>query len=36
MEPVIYIPQSTRLLEQLREVLRYRHYSLKTEQAYQY
>ena len=36
MEPAIYIPQSTRLLEQLREVLCYRHYSLKTEQAYPY
>ena len=36
MNPVIYIPQSKRLLEQLCEVLRYKHYSLKTEQAYMY
>ena len=36
MNPVIYIPQSKRLLEQLCEVLRYKHYSLKTEQAYTY
>lgn len=36
MNPVTYIPQSKRLLEQLREVLRYKHYSLKTEQAYLY
>ena len=34
MNPVAYLPQSQRLLDQLREVLRYRHYSLKTEQAY--
>jgi integron integrase len=36
MNPVIYTPQSKRLLEQLSEVLRYKHYSLKTEQAYAY
>ena len=36
MNPVGYRPQSKRLLEQLREVLRYRHHSLKTEQAYLY
>jgi integron integrase len=28
--------QSTRLLDQLREAIRYRHYSLKTEKAYLY
>ena len=31
-----YLPQSKRLLEQVSEVLRYKHYSLKTEQAYVY
>ena len=36
MESAIYLPQSKRLLDQLREVLRYKHYSLKTEQAYLY
>jgi site-specific recombinase XerD len=36
MNPVVYLPQSRRLLEQVREVLRYKHYSLKTEQAYLY
>jgi integron integrase len=36
MNPVIYIPHSKRLMEQLCEVLRYKHYSLKTEQAYCY
>ena len=36
MNPVIYTPQSKRLLEQLCEVLRYKHYSLETEQAYAY
>ena len=30
------ILQSTRLLDQLRESIRYRHYSLRTEQAYVY
>ena len=34
MNPVAYLPQSQRLLDLVREVLRYRHYSLKTEQAY--
>lgn len=29
-----YRPKSTRLLDQVREVLRYHHYSYKTEQAY--
>ena len=33
---VSYIPQSARLLDQLREVLRYKHYSLRTEEAYLY
>lgn len=36
MNPVAYIPQSPRLLDQLREVLRYKHYSLRTEEAYVY
>ena len=36
MESAIHLPSSTRLLDQLREVLRYKHYSLKTEQAYVY
>ena len=36
MNSVAYLPQSKRLLEQVREVLRYKHYSLKTEQAYVY
>lgn len=36
MNPVGCRPQSKRLLEQEREVLRYRHHSLKTEQAYLY
>lgn len=35
-KPVSYIPQSPRLLDQLREVLRYKHYSLRTEEAYLY
>ena len=35
-ESVSYIPQSARLLDQLREVLRYTHYSLRTEEAYLY
>ena len=34
MNPVVYLPQSKRLLDQVREVLRYKHYSLKIEQAY--
>jgi hypothetical protein len=33
-KPSSYIPQSPRLLDQLREVLRYKHYSLRTEEAY--
>ena len=36
MNTVAYLPQSKRLLEQVSEVLRYKHYSLKTEQAYLY
>ncbi|OIQ87816.1 hypothetical protein GALL_303070 [mine drainage metagenome] len=36
MNPVIDLPQPKRLLEQVGEVLRYKHYSLKTEQAYVY
>lgn len=36
MNSVAYLPQSKRLLEQVSEVLRYKHYSLKTEQAYLY
>ena len=35
-KPVAYIPQSSRLLDQVREVLRYKHYSLRTEEAYLY
>lgn len=35
-KPVSYIPQSARLLDQLREVLRYKHYSFRTEEAYLY
>ena len=31
MNPVIYLPQSKHLLEQVSEVLRYKHCSLKTE-----
>ena len=36
MNSVAYLPQSKRLLDQVSEVLRYKHYSLKTEQAYLY
>ena len=36
MKPVSSIPQSSRLLDQLREVLRYKHDSLRTEEAYLY
>ena len=36
MNSVAYFPQSKRLLEQMSEVLRYKHYGLKTEQAYLY
>ncbi len=34
MNSVAYLPQSKRLLDQVSEVLRYKHYSLKTELAY--
>ena len=34
MNSAAYLPQSKRLLDQVDEVLRYKHYSLKTEQAY--
>ena len=30
------VSQSARLLDQLREVLRYKHYSLRTKEAYLY
>lgn len=36
MNSVAYLPQFKHLLDQVREVLRYKHYSLKTEQAYLY
>ena len=36
MNSVAYLSQSRLLFEQLREVLRDKHYSLKTEQAYLY
>ncbi len=36
MKPVSYISQSARLLDQLREVIRCKHYSLRTEEAYVY
>ena len=32
-KPVSYIPQSARLLDQLREVLRYKHYSWHTKET---
>lgn len=35
-KPVTYMPQSPRQLDQLREVIRYKHYSLRTEEAYRY
>lgn len=35
-KPISFIPQSSRLLDQLREVLLYKHYSLRTEEAYLY
>ena len=35
-KPVSYIPQSPRLPDQLREVLRYKHYSSRTKEAYLY
>ncbi len=34
MNPATHLSQSKRLLEAVREVLRYKHYSLTTEQAY--
>ena len=36
MNSAAYLPQSKRLLEQVSEVIRYKHYSLKTEKAYLY
>ena len=36
MNPVAYPPQSKRLLDQVRQVIRYKHYSFKTGQAYLY
>ena len=36
MKPDSHILQPLRLLDQVREMLRYRHYSLRTEQAYLY
>ncbi len=36
MKLVVYRPQSGRLLDQVRKVLRYKHYSLKTRRAYLY
>ena len=36
MQTDLHIPQPLRLLDQMREVLRYKHYSLRTEQAYLY
>ncbi len=36
MNPVAYPAQSPRLLDQVRELIRYKHYSLKTEEAYLY
>lgn len=36
MNPVAYPLQSPRLLDQLSEVMRYKHYSLRTEEAYRY
>ena len=36
MNSVAYLPQSKHLLDQMREVLRYKHFSLKTEQVYLY
>ena len=35
-KPVSYIPQSPRLLDQLRQVQRCKHYSLRSEEAYLY
>jgi hypothetical protein len=36
MKPGTPVLQSTRLLDQVRERIRYMHYSLKTEKAYLY
>lgn len=36
MNSAAYLPQSKRLLEQVSEVIRYKHYNLKTEKAYLY
>lgn len=36
MNSVANLPQSKRLLDQVHEVLRYKHYSPKTGQAYLY
>jgi hypothetical protein len=36
VNPVSYIARSPRLLAQLRQVLRYKHYSLRTEESYVY
>ena len=36
MNPASYIPQSPRLLDQLREVLWCKHYSFRTEEAHVY
>jgi hypothetical protein len=35
-KPVAYPAQSPRLSDQVRELIRYKHYSLKTEAAYLY
>jgi len=32
----VFRPQSARLLDQVREVMRYHHYGLRTEEAYIY
>lgn len=36
MNPVADRPQSPRLLDQVSAVMRFRHYSLRTEQVYRY
>jgi hypothetical protein len=36
MKSVVYQPRSIKIIDQLREVLRYRHYSFKTKEAYVY
>ena len=35
-DAAIFRPQATRLLDQVREVMRYHHYGLRTEEAYTY